>query len=207
MGIFSSYRCSLVLSQVLFFVVFGIYRLKYQETREWWNKKMAVHTWYEEKFCSLLAFFSSLRRRKRKAHLANYIHPSRQWGEAFLSAVAYVDTFPSSAFLNFPHEQLTYRFKKGFYLDLYNFCFYLRQIICPMGQIQQVCGFFTWSWSSSSILEKINEWKTWIRKKKHLKLAGAVCKYHLLKEKGPFGESGYRSRYLPHAKRALYHLS
>ena len=111
-GIFSSYRCSLVLSQVLFFVVFGIYRPKYQETREWWNKKMAVHTWYEEKFCSLLAFFSSLRRRKRKAHLANYIHPSRQWGEAFLSAVAYVDIFPFSAFLNFPHEQLTCRFKK-----------------------------------------------------------------------------------------------
>ena len=24
---------------------------------------------------------------------------------------------------------------------------------------------------------------------------------------GTFGESGYRSRYLPHAKRALYHLS
>ena len=38
-----------------------------------------------------------------------------------------------------------------------------------------------------------------LEKKKHLKLAGAVCKYHLLKEKGPFGESGYRSRYLPHA--------
>ena len=46
-----------------------------------------------------------------------------------------------------------------------------------------------------------------LEKKKHLKLAGAVCKYHLLKEKGPFGESGYRSRYLLHAKRALYHLS
>ena len=168
MGIFSSYRCSLVLSQVLFFVVFGIYRPKYQETREWWNKKMAVHTWYEEKFCSLLAFFSSLRRRKRKAHLANYIHPSRQWGEAFLSAVAYVDTFPSSAFLNFPHEQLTCRFKKRILPRSVQFLFLFSADNLSYGQIQQAYGFFTWSWSSSPILEKINEWKTWIRKKKNI---------------------------------------
>ena len=29
--------------------------------------------------------------------------------------------------------------------------------------------------------------------------------FHCLKKK--FGDAGYRSRYLPHAKRALYHLS
>ena len=33
------------------------------------------------------------------------------------------------------------------------------------------------------------------------------CKHIQFKKKEKNGESGYRSQYLPHAKRALYHLS
>ena len=34
-----------------------------------------------------------------------------------------------------------------------------------------------------------------------------TTKWNIRKLKGAVGESGYRTRYLPHAKRALYHLS
>ena len=92
--------------------------------------------------------------------------------------MAYVNNFRSSAILNFLHQHLTCRFKKGFHLDLYNFCFSLAGND-PMGQITLL--YFHMALIFFSILEKINEWKRWIGKK-HLKWTWAVHKRHFSKE-------------------------